>query len=614
MRSDCSVGEIYSVASESSDNQRNKKVRTGEATTGALGVQYPESRNPPHRRHLTSNLIPMYHLSILTCLLSGSLQQLCSTVYTSTAGGSYLLNGAYTSGNSLVAEANLLGSVTSDSDALFPNTPGATKVFNTTGGYLGGISNDVAFGVRTNVYLGNYYALVVGLNNALPVFKITVSGATVSLAQYATYSSTTAHSKNLMHAAFLTGANYVYLMDGGTIVYKYDFTVKAWSGQTSYTGLNNQQSIRTYLGTYLIVHSNADFVVIVKMSDMSTVNNIGMTGGSKFGMEDNIFTGTYYLAGHYTPSNLYKTVMSTQGSTFSASAIYNTGLTTKIANLINFGNLQFVGAGVEATTTLLIVSKQSMTLALSYSLAKNDRFHSMITYYQVNLTVYFSVLTDIGSYNYLHVYNCNFDYPCTLRNSSSVCLTCAAGFYRNSLNPNNLCISPPNFPAGYGVDAAHQLMALCQTGCLACLANYTWCTLANNPSYILNTTDGTVYPNSSAPVCLVSNCVDCTGDVSKCFKCATGYYLQYGFNNACYTNTVSGWGLDQYNNSCIKQCSDSNCAQCLPDYSHCQSCSSGYAFDPISQSCILKSQIPLGYGLDAAQKTIAPCTVPDCKI
>ena len=54
---------------------------------------------------------------------------------------------------------------------------------------------------------------------------------------------------------------------------------------------------------------------------------------------------------------------------------------------------------------------------------------------------------------------------CQEMNDQSMCLRCGPGYYRDSLNSTNGCLNTTEFPAGYGVNEAANLMSPCNELC-----------------------------------------------------------------------------------------------------------------------------------------------------
>jgi hypothetical protein len=85
----------------------------------------------------------------------------------------------------------------------------------------------------------------------------------------------------------------------------------------------------------------------------------------------------------------------------------------------------------------------------------------------------------------------------------------------------------------------------------------------------------------------VSNCYDCTNNISKCSRCNLGYYLggsglncikceadKYGDGIDPCRPCLSGFVGNQTSNKC-ESCPE-NCTKCLADRSTCTSCMAGF--------------------------------------
>ena len=118
--------------------------------------------------------------------------------------------------------------------------------------------------------------------------------------------------------------------------------------------------------------------------------------------------------------------------------------------------------------------------------------------------------------------------------------------------------------------------------------------------------------------------MNCLNDIRVCTTCdiANGYYLYKRSDTdvICVkeANFPKGFGVDSTDNSAIKECSVTNCANCKTSNIVCVACdyANGYLFYKAANnqvSCLLPANIPKGFGVDSADPaSIKECSLANC--
>lgn len=604
------------------------------------------SKTPPHPHNLTASGVPssspkhldgshqpgsvwMPLLVLVNMLTFASTQTILGVTSPSSTNS---MQGAYTVAMDWIPEAAFNAIISTESNNIFTlpqssESVGNTRLFSKSGAKLAEVSAGVG-NVFSNLYVGNFIALIFGKTTNIQAFTLSKKGTTYAFTKNSKFTLTIKHNYDINMAVQNPTTSTLYLLGFGNTMRAYDFVTKTMIATQTFPDLNSPQHLVLFGGNYIVILGICQYMFIVDRAYLTTTSFLfPASNGGKIGLEDNIDKSWFYL-GQHEAWTLVKMKLSGMDTTYSH-ALFLSLPSGKTDNILNFGNYQFLGVHIEGTKSILLVRKISMTIASNNIMADNIRFRSFCMNYQLDLSFYFSWLTDSGSFNNLLISRALFTYPCTSRDALFVCTICDTGYYRDSLRPYNQCVRKEDFLPAHGVDEARKLMAPCETGCLTCTDVHTWCTLADTArGYSLNATNGTVYltsgntTNSSnhtttpVEICLVANCAKCdSGNPSVCETCMFGYYFQEDHNSNCYENHLEGFGRVSNDDSVLKACEDPNCLECYENHLTCDMCESTYYLDPRTNStCFNLSQIPNGYGLTESGDSVEKCTDQKCQV
>lgn len=136
---------------------------------------------------------------------------------------------------------------------------------------------------------------------------------------------------------------------------------------------------------------------------------------------------------------------------------------------------------------------------------------------------------------------------------------------------------------------------VCSSNCAAC-SSATVCTRCFDKFYLYKNACVSKCPSNtlqSGTRCIdcSSPCETCSGSISHCNSCISGYFY---FNGKCYKDCTvlndmkNGVYYGKYTNKrqCL-QCKDDNCINCAENYAKCSKCADGFYFDTKSQKCVL---------------------------
>jgi hypothetical protein len=219
------------------------------------------------------------------------------------------------------------------------------------------------------------------------------------------------------------------------------------------------------------------------------------------------------------------------------------------------------------------------------------------------------------------------DTHCTVCNTNSgSCSQCdVAGLYfRNSVT--NACVYVTSIPAGKGGNTTTGIFETCWTpNCNLCQSDSLVCTACNTASqYYMNTTSQTcVYylsiistygadlPTGTIMPCVENHCTLCRADRTICTGCDTAslYYLNTTAKTCILESSIiTGYGAN-LGTGHIVACTDSHCLDCRANYLQCSACdtANAYYLNTTSQTCLLVSSIPAGYGADLGAGTVVQC-------
>ena len=186
-------------------------------------------------------------------------------------------------------------------------------------------------------------------------------------------------------------------------------------------------------------------------------------------------------------------------------------------------------------------------------------------------------------------------------NGEDPCTQCQAGRYLNSASSQNLCITPEDFPKGYGINGLYMAPCLgdLAKGCIACTGTTAVCTLCDGGNgFYLEPIAGQCYLVSSIPTgfglntatnlvesCTVPNCLKCVANKDQCTGCSAGLFVVAGTTQPCISS-LAGYGLKTVGGSTyLAPCSDGNCLMCAADWSVCTSCKAPFNLIASSATC-----------------------------
>ncbi|EAR87014.2 H-type lectin domain protein (macronuclear) [Tetrahymena thermophila SB210] len=207
--------------------------------------------------------------------------------------------------------------------------------------------------------------------------------------------------------------------------------------------------------------------------------------------------------------------------------------------------------------------------------------------------------------NQLNCYSCLPQ--CKSCNNSSSCTSCFNQYQFNGIcydkKPNNTYCDQ------------NQVCTKCQDSSCSNCDSQNVCISCNqqNPYYFQNK----CYPAQqdytycdSSNICFSCNplCLYCSGPNSnQCIQsCSNGFVL---INNKCQC-LQAGFGYDPVNQNCV-QCKQNLCADCYGDYTQCQQCQPGSAFNPSNNQC--ECSDPLYY-FDIFFQKCKKSSVANCKV
>src|SRR3990167_4299439 len=116
--------------------------------------------------------------------------------------------------------------------------------------------------------------------------------------------------------------------------------------------------------------------------------------------------------------------------------------------------------------------------------------------------------------------------------------------------------------------------------------------------------------------CSDSNCVDCIDDYTVCVACDTvAKYYRSSSNTCIYFQSITGSQGANLGTGGITNCASSGCLDCRADHTKCTTCNTGsnYYLDVASNACLLVSAIPDGKGADLTSGKVETCTSIGCK-
>jgi hypothetical protein len=211
--------------------------------------------------------------------------------------------------------------------------------------------------------------------------------------------------------------------------------------------------------------------------------------------------------------------------------------------------------------------------------------------------------------------------------NSALCTTCdlASQYFRNPAT--SVCVFITSIPAGKGANVSTGIFESCWTpNCQTCQSDSLVCDQCKTATqYYMNTTDrscvhylaiidsyGAGITTGTIRPCDEGHCLKCKADKAVCTGCDTAnlYYLNATSKSCILQSSIIDRFGSNLANGQITDCADANCLNCRLNYLTCAACdtSSLYYLDTTTQTCILQSSIPTGYGADLSTGTIAQCS------
>ena len=108
--------------------------------------------------------------------------------------------------------------------------------------------------------------------------------------------------------------------------------------------------------------------------------------------------------------------------------------------------------------------------------------------------------------------------------------------------------------------------------------------------------------------CDSTGCTDCAADFETCDACnvVTGHYLN---STVCVhqSGIEEGWGIKSADGT-LAACTTTGCLECPTNYLTCQICDPSIDYYLNSSTCVHTSGIEDGWGIKAAEGTLAECS------
>src|SRR3990167_2757797 len=242
---------------------------------------------------------------------------------------------------------------------------------------------------------------------------------------------------------------------------------------------------------------------------------------------------------------------------------YATGTSSSYLGSVLFVSKLDLGAVSYQTNPAWSVQRITQTLSL-----KPDQDHGM--------GLYLSFM-DAASNN-MHFYYMLVDACLESDPTSSACSHCPSGYWRlsASFDPPRRCLKPADFPPVSGMDNSTSQIRPCQ----------------------------------------VSNCKECTYNLSSCTSCETssGFYLDPNQSPpVCIPpeDFPKRFGLDTSKTRVVR-CSDPSCLMCSLSAEKCTACDGRTGRYLSGSVCLGSTEMPIGQGPDLQTGRVVQCTSRGC--
>ena len=215
--------------------------------------------------------------------------------------------------------------------------------------------------------------------------------------------------------------------------------------------------------------------------------------------------------------------------------------------------------------------------------------------------------------------------PCVTRDTSNICQTCLSTYYKTSLSANNLCVKPPNIPAGLGINGANILLSTCSVShCTSCQMDYTVCLACDtaNGYYLfggicvsepqITGANGISSATGTVVACQDTQCTTCTANYQVCTVCGpVGTFFVY--NGVCITS-AQNTGANGINSATgtVVPCQDPQCTACINNYQMCTTCAPAGTYYLFNGACITAAQVTAGNGINSGANSVVACQVTNC--
>jgi hypothetical protein len=225
------------------------------------------------------------------------------------------------------------------------------------------------------------------------------------------------------------------------------------------------------------------------------------------------------------------------------------------------------------------------------------------------------------------------------------CQDCRINFMicKGCLNPatpqyylsEDICKLPADLPFGFGANLLTYIAQQCYEGakCLLCKEDYTKCTQCDDMNgYYLDLGTGlcllvqeipdgygaNLLTKEVSPCVDPGNCLKCQADYTLCTACEplNDMFLDpYGNTCVLRANIPDGYGADTQSQQVASCFEGSTCLLCQHDYKVCTQCDSfqDQFLDTATAVCVMRTAIPPGFGADTTNQIVAQCTnFPNC--
>src|SRR3990167_7314611 len=406
-----------------------------------------------------------------------------------------------------------------------------------------------------------------------------------------------------------------------------------------------------YKSDFVVVSmSNTVSIPVIKYTDFSVQYVLNRTVGCSAysAVFDNLKGDAYYEIWADSNQNYFLVVIDVSKKSNLHKNFPDLALPdTVYSNILNFGPYQYLavitGQGASLPFAFSFVYKANHTFAAvlqtDFPAVTDFERRSLIGTSSFDTKHYFSFIDVDGSKDSnVHSYYLELD-RCNERDAvdPTLCLQCIEPFYRNTVDPGNVCLVLPYYPDRQGPNKDLNVLQFChQTECLKCQANYTECQVCDLAQQLYLNSTGNKQCVSYSDIGLLSNpswgvtvknsegtvtkcatgCINCLASQAFCNNCNTPTYMRDAAQGKCYNDTTcpSGKGRN-VSTHLLVTCTSTNCTQCCPNSEICSACSGTGVYvwdlDPPAR-CRHYSDAPAGIGANTTSKKYVACQETGC--